>query len=251
MGCMPVGTWSAVEASSGSDAGAGQPGWFPRSRSTHSGSWCSAFARPEADGARARAHLRRAASPRRSQLATVPHWCCAVDWSRRWARADPASRPRMKEHGRIREADRGLSRSPSSAELVAGLDGLQAKRPAPPSDRPAWHRSGLAATGGETPKRPSASMTRSGLYESLDSRRSISPATRTASGDFSTTDMVNRLDPKDASLDRVEPRRAEFPGLVARRAPPEVVPGDRPPGRPRARREQICSRRSPRGRRTA
>ncbi len=75
----------------------------------------------------------------------------------------------------------------------------------------------------------SARMTRSGTFEPPVLERPTM-----ASGEFSTLDMINRLDPRTPPLARFEPVRAALPRLVARPAQGEVVPRHRPGRRPEA-----------------
>ena len=79
-------------------------------------------------------------------------------------------------------------------------------------DRPPGFASGLAATGGERSRRPSASMTRSGLYDSPPAPVDLG-LDPNASGDFSTTDMINRLDPKDLRWLESTPAEQKFLGF--------------------------------------
>ena len=93
-------------------------------------------------------------------------------------------------------------------------------------------------------------MTRSGLYDSPPALVDVG-LDPNASGDYSTTDMVNRLDPRTLRWLESSPAEQEFLGCslaeLRRKSFLEIV---HPDDRARVA-EQICRRRWTRGRRTA
>ena len=101
---------------------------------------------------------------------------------------------------------------------------------------------GVTAPASEA-EHPDDPQRHAGLPPRADGRR----ADPSLSGDFSTTDMVNRLEPKTFRWLESSPAEQEFLGWTLDAAPREVVPGDRPPRRPPRGPGSSSGRRSSKG----
>ena len=93
---------------------------------------------------------------------------------------------------------------------------------------------------------PGTLMTRSGLFDSPPIGRA-GPQNLQLSGDYSTTDMVNRLEPIGWRWIESSPAEQDFLGWTLTELAGQVVPGHRAPGGPRPRprgRHSSCGPRS-------
>ncbi len=132
---------------------------------------------------------------------------------RRWRRPIRNLAAQLRELGEDVQAVSGADEVPELAELSDAVRTLQAKWSRGVSgSHPPRSTPGLVMTGGETLRRSSSSMTRSGLYDSppapADGGLNLN-----GSGDFSTTDMINRLEPENLRWLESSPAEQEFLGL--------------------------------------
>ncbi len=132
---------------------------------------------------------------------------------RRWAGPIRLLAARLREPGENLEVDSDADEVAELAELSQAVRIFQRKGSGEDAhDKPPGFSPGLVATGGETSRWPSSSLTRSGLLDSPPAPVDVGLDSN-GSSEFSTTDMINRLDPEDLRWLESTPAEQEFLGL--------------------------------------